>query len=69
MTVPTTGPCARCRQPCLRFPADPKWKGTAPTPLCLSCWGRYAEARKAGSYVDWTDALTNATDDEIARQF
>ncbi len=56
--------CRRCRQPRQVFPAPEDW-GDVPSPLCSPCWTRYADARASGSFVDWTDAFDNATDDDL----
>jgi hypothetical protein len=58
------GPCRRCGQPRPLFPAQKTW-GDVPSPLCPNCWSTYADARAAGSFVDFNDAFDNATDDQL----
>ncbi|WP_224274009.1 hypothetical protein [Streptomyces sp. LS1784] len=65
-TQPVEARCARCQQRRVVHPASPAW-GHAPTPLCTHCWQQYADARAAGDYVDWPDALRNADDDQLTR--
>lgn len=69
MTTPAHTPrrearCAHCAQPRPVFPPKPEW-GRVPDPMCSPCWSKFADARAAGTYVDWSDAFDNATDDEL----
>lgn len=64
MTQPAESVCGRCQQPRVVHAAKPEW-GDVPPLLCTSCWRLYAEARANNTYVDWTDAFDNASDDEI----
>jgi hypothetical protein len=50
------------------FPAKPEW-GRAPDPLCTTDWQLFAEARANNTFVDWTDAFDNGTDEQLAAGF
>lgn len=65
---PVADRCGRCTQTRLCFKPDPKW-GDTPDPLCSPCWSKYADARAAGTYVDFNDWFDNGTDDEIELQW
>lgn len=65
---PTEGRCAHCQQPRVVFPAKPEW-GRVPDPLCTTDWQLFAEARANNTFVDWTDAFDNGTDEQLAAGF
>lgn len=64
MSQPEQGRCARCQQSRIVHPPKPQW-GEVKGPLCTPCWQVYDEARAAKTYVDWSDAFDNASDEEI----
>jgi hypothetical protein len=69
MTAPARpeGVCRRCGQTRPLFVTLADWV-TPPVWLCTVDWQALAEARYAGTFLDWADAFDNATDDQIAQQ-
>lgn len=61
---PGEGRCKRCTKIRQLFDAKEEW-GKVPSPLCVSCWSRYAVARDSKTFVDMNDAFDNATDEEL----
>lgn len=61
---PKIGTCRKCGQTRPLFPAKPEW-GRVPQEMCSPCWSRFAEAREHGTFVDFSDAFDNATDEQL----
>lgn len=61
---PRQGPCPRCRKdlPVFDTPRD-----VVPKQLCADCWSAFREAREAGTFVDWSDAFDNASDEQLSK--